>query len=103
MEIQIKQESHETVLLLESESILGNEAVQIQNTVLDQIENGCKKIVIDLSKINYLTSWGAGILIYAHTTCQNRNVVFSLTGVNAMVMDIFKKVKLDKIFDIDEL
>ena len=60
MEIQINQGQNETILILKSESILGNEAVQIQNTVLDQIEKGSKKIVIDLKKINYLTSWGAG-------------------------------------------
>lgn len=101
MDLEIKKGADKTIIVLNKEKILGNEAVEFQNTILDQIEGGSKKLAIDLGKVNYITSWGVGILIYAHTTCKNRNVDFSLSQVNNSVLDILKKVKLHEIFDIE--
>lgn len=101
MDLKIKKSSDKTTIVINKESILGNEAVEFQNTILDQIESGSKKIIIDLGKVNYITSWGVGILIYAHTTCKNRNVELLLSNLNSAVLEILKKVKLHGIFNIE--
>ena len=100
MELHVERKENEAVIVLKKANIIGTEAVEIQNTVLDLIQQGNKTIVVDLSKVDYITSWGVGILIYAHTTCHNKNIEFFLNGVSEKVMDILKKVKLDKIFAI---
>ena len=101
MDIQIEQQQDKSVIVFDKNVIVGKEAAQIQNTVLDLIEKGEKTIVADLSKLDFITSWGIGTLIHALTTCTNRNVKFSLTGVNEKVHEILKKVKLDQIFTIE--
>ena len=102
MDIQTEQHQDKSILILDKGTILGPEASQIQNMVLDFIQNGSKVIVVDLSKMDYITSWGIGTLIHALTTCTNRNVKFYLAGVNEKILNILKKVKLDKIFNLKE-
>jgi len=101
----INVENHDgiSVIVPEKNKILGLEAAEIQNTVLDLIQRGEKVIAFDLSKVEYLTSWGIGILIHAYTTCTNRHISFYLNGVNDKVMTILTKVKLNRIFDIREV
>jgi anti-anti-sigma factor len=102
MEIQVEQQQDKSVITLDQNIIVGSDAAQIQNTVFDSIQNGSKTIVFNLSKLDYITSWGIGSLIHALTTCTNRNTQFYLIGVNDKVNEILKKVKLDKIFTIKE-
>lgn len=98
MNLHIEKKEDRAIITLEKKHILGNEAGEIQNSIMDLIESGYKKIDIDLSKIDYVTSWGIGILIHGHTSCANRNVNFTLTGVGDKVLRILEKVKLDTIF-----
>jgi anti-sigma B factor antagonist len=100
MVIHTEQQHETSVIVMDKHQILGLEAAEIQNTLLDLISNGSNSVAIDLSSVDYITSWGIGILIHAFTTCTNRDVKFYLTGVNNKVLDILRKVKLDKIFDI---
>ena len=100
MEVHIEKRQDKSVIVLDKNKILGTEAAVIQNTLMDLIQHGNKNISVDLSKVDYITSWGIGILIHAHTSCLNRNIDFQLTGVNADVLKILKKVKLDTIFSI---
>lgn len=100
MEVHIEKRQDKSVIVLDKNKILGTEAAEIQNTLMDLIQHGNKNISVDLSKVDYITSWGIGILIHAHTSCLNRNIDFQLTGVNADVLKILKKVKLDTIFSI---
>ena len=99
MDIQTEQHQDKSVIKLDKGIIQGPEASQIQNTVLDLIQNGSKEIVIDLSNMDYITSWGIGTLIHALTTCRNRNVNYFLTGVNEKILNIKKDSLILKILN----
>jgi len=100
MEYHIEEQQDKSVIVFDINKILGTEAAGIQNAVLDLIEKGNKDIVVDLSKVDYITSYGIGMLIYAHTTCTKREINFSIIGVNKKVIEIFEIVHLDKIINI---
>ena len=100
MEYHIEQHQDKAVIVFDISKILGTEAAGIQNAVLDLIEKDKKTIVVDLTKVEYITSYGIGMLIYAHTTCTKRKIEFYVVGVNEKVDEILKIVHLDKIFDI---
>lgn len=100
MEIEIKETSDFAVIKFNKDKLLGTEAAEFQNSVIDVLEKGVKSIVVDLSSVIYLTSWAIGMLVHAFTTATNRNAQFSLTGVTQRVHEILSKVKLDKIFSI---
>lgn len=100
MEIEINERNDSTIIKFNKDKLLGTEAAEFQNSVIEILEKGVKSIVIDLSSVIYLTSWAIGMLVHAFTTATNRNVKFSLTGVRDRVHEILSKVKLDTIFHI---
>ena len=102
MEFHIEQKQDKSVVIFDTTKILGTEAAGIQNAVLDLIEEGSKTIVVDLTKVDYITSYGIGMLIYTHTTCTKREINFYVVGVNEKVLEILKLVHLDKIFNIQD-
>jgi anti-sigma B factor antagonist len=100
MEMHVEKHQEKSIIKIDKNKILGTEAGVFQNLVLDSIEQGSKNITIDLTNVDYVTSWGIGILVHAYTTCINRNVSYRLIGVNENVVNILQKIRLDKFFDI---
>lgn len=100
MEIEINERNDSTIIKFNKDKLLGTEAAEFQNSVIEILEKGVKSIVIDLSSVIYLASWAIGMLVHAFTTATNRGAQLSLSGVTQRVRDILSKVKLDKIFSI---
>jgi anti-sigma B factor antagonist len=59
-----------------------------------------KKIVLNLSKVNYVSSAGLRVLLAAQKESQHRNVDFEITGVIAEVKEIFDMTGFTKILNI---
>jgi anti-anti-sigma factor len=103
MEINISDRENYTVIKFNKHSVLGTEGVIFQDSILDTLDKGVNSIVIDMSMVEYITSWGIGMLVHAFTTTINRNSQFTLSGVTKKVHEILSKVKLDTIFHITDL
>jgi len=101
MEISVKHSPGKSLIVVEKNKLIGTENGELQSLVQESIEKGSKNIVVDLSKVEYIASWGIGILVYAYTTCNNKGIQFSLEGVNENVMNILDQLKLDKLFIIN--
>ncbi len=102
MEVNISDCEDYTIIKFNKNKLLGTEAVEFQDSVLNTLDKGVNSIVIDLSNVEYVTSWAIGMLVHAFTTSTNRSAQFSLVGVTQKVKEILSKVKLDKIFSIRE-
>jgi anti-anti-sigma factor len=100
MELSVNRLEDKAVITLEKKNVLGTEGAYFQNKILDLIEEGNKTIEIDLSHVEYITSWGIGMLVHAHITCLNKDIEYHLAGVHDKIMTILKKVRLDTIFNI---
>ena len=98
MEVNITDREDFTVIKFNKNKLLGTEAVEFQDSVLNTLDKGVNSIVIDLSTIEYVTSWAIGMLVHAYTTATNRKASFSFIGVTQKVKEILSKVKLDTIF-----
>jgi anti-anti-sigma factor len=102
MDFQIKQQQGKSVIKLPKNKSFSVEAAGFQNTILDLIDKNNKIVVVDLSNIDFITSYGIGMLVYAHTTCSKRNIAFHLVGVNDKILESLITVHLDKILDIQD-
>ena len=103
MEINVSDRPDCTIIKFNKNSVLGTEGVEFQDSILNTLDKGVNSIVIDMSMVDYITSWGIGMLVHAFTTTTNRNSKFSLSGVSQKVHEILSKVKLDTIFKISDL
>jgi anti-anti-sigma factor len=90
-----------SVIIIDKNKLIGIENEEFQKTVQECIDEGCKSISINLSNVEYIASWGIGILVYAYTTCTNKKVGFSLESPTENVMRVLHQLKLDKLFIIN--
>jgi anti-sigma B factor antagonist len=93
-----------TVALLEPKGSLvgGEETDELRGAVADLVEQGNKKLVIDLGKVTYLNSTAIGVLVSAHTTYTRNQGKVKLCGINKNISNIFVITKLTMIFDVSE-
>lgn len=99
MEISISEHENSAVLKFNKNKLLGTEGVEFQNSLLNLLDEGKNSLIVDLSSVDFVTSWAIGMLVHGFTTSTNRNAKFSLYGVNGKVHETLAKVKLDTIFD----
>lgn len=78
----------------------GTETDELKNKVSSLIEQGNRKLIIDLGDVTYLNSSAIGALVSAHTSYLNRQGKLVLCNVNKGITNIFIVTKLSTIFTV---
>lgn len=90
------------ILTLEGEMVGGPAATQLTNTLHDLIEQGKRRILIDMKQVRWMNSSGLGILIGAVTTVRNHGGDLKLLHVSQKPMQLLKITRLDRVFELFE-
>lgn len=98
MNVKISETENAVVIKLEGEMMLGYEANDFHEGVKSSLEKKKKNVVVDLSEVKFITSWGIGILIHGYTTATNGGSSFKLAAVPEKIKETFAKIKIDSIF-----
>ena len=64
------------------------------------IQKKPKKVVVDLSRVNYIDSSGLAVLIEGMQNVEEYRGKFALTGLQENVRSIFEIARLDQVFRI---
>jgi len=88
------------IIKIEVDQVLGYEAQEFQDAILNSLEQNATIIIVDLSEVKFISSWGIGMLIHGLATTANRGGSFKLVGLAENVMQVFQKVKIDTVLDI---
>ncbi len=78
----------------------GDETDELRRHVADFIQQGNKKLIIDLSKVTYLNSTAIGVLVSAHTSYSRNKGQVKVCGINKNINNIFVITKLTLVFDV---
>ena len=70
------------------------------NCVRDEIEAGHTKIVINCADLGYISSIGMGVLVRASSRAAKAGGTIYLARIENQILDIFRLVNFDKIFNI---
>jgi len=89
-----------SIIKFDVDQVLGYEAQEFQDAVLNSLEQKANCIIVDLSSVKYISSWGIGMLIHGLATTRNRGGDFKLAGLADNVMQVFQKVKIDTVLNI---
>lgn len=73
---------------------------RIKQEVVDLLNNGTHKLVVDLTGVEYLDSTGLGVLIGGLKRARERDGDLKLVCDNVRILRIFEITGLTKIFDI---
>ena len=80
----------------------GEETDQLKAKAKDLIEQGNKKLVLDLGGISYINSSGLGSLVNIHSMYQKVGGQIKLCNVGKGVENVFIITKLTSVFDVEE-
>jgi anti-sigma B factor antagonist len=86
-----------TVIELTGRITLGRESGQIEANVVKLIEEGARRLVIDLSKVDYIDSTGIGIIAYCYGKTTQVAAECKVAGAKGLVMDLFRITRLDNV------
>jgi anti-sigma B factor antagonist len=99
MEVKTQETDNGVVIKLEGELMLGYAANDFHQAIENALEKNKKKIVVDLSNVEFISSWGIGILMYGYTTTKNYGGVLRLAAVSDKIIEILTKIKVEQVFE----
>jgi anti-sigma B factor antagonist len=79
---------------------LGEGSAMVRNIVKELTENGQKKILLNLSDVDYIDSAGIGELVSAYTTVRNAGGEMKLLNLTKRVVDLLQITRLFTVFDV---
>lgn len=86
-----------TVIELSGRITIGRESSQIETNVVKVLHDGGRKIVIDLSRIEYIDSTGIGIIAYCFGKITQAGAQCRVSGAKGLVMDLFRITRLENV------
>ena len=89
-----------SVIKFNIEQVLGYEAQEFQDAILDSLDKNVSSIIVDISSVKFISSWGIGMLIHGLATSTNRGKSYKIVGLADNVMEVFRKVKIDSVLNI---
>jgi anti-sigma B factor antagonist len=81
---------------------LGEGTMSIRNAVRDILQGGGKKIILNLSDVNYIDSSGIGELVSSYTTVTNSGGKLKLLNLTKKIHELLAITKLLTVFETFE-
>ena len=86
----LKQQTQDDILILRPVGRLdSNSSPELERAVLDHLEKGCKRMVFDLSDMEYVSSAGLRVILLAGKKLRASQGKLVLVGLREMVSEVF--------------
>ncbi|OGK08060.1 MAG: anti-sigma factor antagonist [Candidatus Riflebacteria bacterium HGW-Riflebacteria-1] len=90
-----------TLIVIRGE--VGTDTVDQFKEKMDQIVNdGKKKLIIDMQEVNYLNSMGLGVFATTLKKLKKNNGDLKFINLAPTVQELLERSRLDKVFDVFE-
>src|SRR5216110_3629816 len=100
MSFSLKKDKHGVLVVgVYGQLIVGNRQ-ELKQKVLDALDGGGKKFVIDFTKPGYIDSSGLGVLVSLSKKIREQGGDLRLAGLNADLQTLLELTKLDTLFSI---
>ncbi|HEY8019668.1 MAG TPA: STAS domain-containing protein [Thermoanaerobaculia bacterium] len=100
MQLSTRQRDGVTIVDLKGKITIGAGDVELRNAVLQAVNDGAKKILINLSGVTTIDSSGVGELVSSYTTAKNRAAQLKLVNLPDKVQDVLTVTQLITVFDV---
>lgn len=91
----INQEGVEILIVLGE--VDASSSIQLDNAIKNTLENQAKKIVVDCSDLEYISSAGLGVFMSYIEQLKEMEARMILCGLNEKVMNVFEILGLDQL------
>ena len=86
-----------TLIEVGGQLIVGNRQL-LKEQVLEQLERGDRKFIVDFSKTDYIDSSGLGVLVTLSKKIREQGGQLSLASLSEDLRTLFELTKLDTLF-----
>ncbi|PYS81888.1 MAG: anti-sigma factor antagonist [Acidobacteria bacterium] len=100
LNIRERQAGDVTILDLEGKITIGEGSVSLRSAIRRLIEEGKKKILLNLAGVGYVDSSGIGELVSSYTTIQREGGQLKLLKLTQKIKDLLTITKLLTVFDV---
>ena len=101
MSFSITKRGDTVVVDVEGQLVVGNRQ-ELKQAVLEEVERGERKFIIDFSRTGYIDSAGLGILVSVSKKVRESGGELRLTNLNDDLRTLFELTKLDVLFQFAE-
>ncbi|MDX2182477.1 MAG: STAS domain-containing protein [Gemmatimonadaceae bacterium] len=99
MTFVLKKQGDVTVVDVDGQLIVGNRQ-ELKQRVLDELEKGERKFLVDFAKTGYIDSSGLGVLVSLSKKIREQGGALRLSNLNDDLRTLFELTKLDTLFEI---
>lgn len=89
------------VVEVEGQLIVGNRQ-ELKKRILDEMEKGTRKVLVDFARTGYIDSSGLGVLVSLAKKIREMDGQLRLANLNDDLQTLFELTKLDTLFQISE-
>lgn len=101
MSFGVNKQDDITVIDVEGQLIVGNRH-ELKEKVLERLENGERKFLIDFAQTGYIDSSGLGVLVSLSKKIREQGGELRLASLNEDLRTLFELTKLDTLFQISK-
>src|SRR5215208_4161392 len=102
LNINERQAGDVTILDLSGKITIGEGSVQLREAVRRLLDDGKKKILLNLGDVSYVDSSGIGDLVSSYTTTNNNGGQLKLLNLTKKIQDLLMITKLLTVFQTFE-
>ena len=99
MAFKVNREGDVVVVDVDGQLIVGNRQ-ELKQTILDQVEAGERKFLVDFTHTGYIDSSGLGVLVSLSKKIREQGGELRLSTLNEDLRTLFELTKLDTLFRI---
>lgn len=102
MQLKLSKKTVDRILVIicSGRIVFGDESALLREEVKKALQDGVKRIVLNLGEVNYIDSGGLGTLVALHTTAYNAGATIKLASLTKRVGDVLQVTKLLTVFDV---
>ncbi|HEV2705732.1 MAG TPA: STAS domain-containing protein [Pyrinomonadaceae bacterium] len=100
LNIRERQAGDVTILDMEGKITIGEGSVAVRGAVRRLLEEGKKKILLNLAGVSYVDSSGIGELVSSFTTINREGGELKLLNLTQKIQDLLAITKLLTVFDV---
>ena len=100
MQISERHVGGVVILDLNGRLILGESVQNLRDKMNSVIQQGLKRVVVNLSDVPYMDSSGLGELVRSYTTVTRNGGALKLLGLTSKLSDLLAITKLLTVFDV---
>ena len=99
IDIKRKKEGQIDVIVIKGE-VDASSSILLDNAIKETIEKGSKRIMIDCSALEYISSAGLGVFMSYIEEMKKKKTKFVVSGLNEKVRHVFEILGLDQLLKI---